>query len=87
MRAVIERPPKPPWLVADLPFPERVDWWQGWLVSWRWIDREVGTWCGVVRYNRDGLDYLHNVHGDLIEVEPTDESGAAPITDRSARGR
>ena len=70
MRAVIARPQKPPWVLADLPFPEPVDTWPGTLLSWRWIDPAAQTWCGVVRYCRDGLLYEHAVHGDLISVEP-----------------
>lgn len=67
VRAVIERPPPLAW-VCDLPFPERVDWWPGSLLSWPWIDRERRTWTALVRYQREGLLYEHWVNGDLLAV-------------------
>lgn len=51
-----------------VPYTERVQWWPGTLLSWRWIDREAGLWSGVVRYSHDGLSYEHAMAGDLIEV-------------------
>lgn len=59
-------------MVAELAFPERVEWWQGTLLSWRWTDRENGLWTGVVRYTRDGLNYEHAVSSELIDLTSTE---------------
>ena len=78
VRAVIERPPAPPWIAADrLPIPGREPWWPGRIRAWRWIDRDKGTWTALVDYSRDGLLYSHWVHGDLLDVEPG-PSGDSP---------
>jgi hypothetical protein len=69
VQAVIERSPPPPW-VGELPFREPVEWWTGTLLSWRWTDRAAGLWIGLVRYQRDGLNYEHAVSGELIDVQP-----------------
>ena len=74
VEAVIERPPPLPWVVAELPFPERVDYWPGTLLAARWLDKAAGVWTGLVRYERDGLLYEHWLPGDLIT--PTDEAAA-----------
>lgn len=74
VRVTIERPKPAPWISAELPYPERVDWWPGWLLSRRWVDREDGLWTGLVRYSRNGWVYEHSVAGDLIEVGSTARS-------------
>lgn len=65
VRAVLERPPPPPGVVA--PFPAPVDWWAGELLAWRWVDQAEGLWTGLVRYRREGLLYEHWVSGELLE--------------------
>jgi hypothetical protein len=67
VEAVIERPPAPPW-IGELPFPERVDYWPGTLLDWRWVDKTARLWVGLVRYQRDGLTYEHAVSGELLTV-------------------
>jgi len=89
VEAVLERPKPPPW-VCDLEPVEKVPCWHGWLQSWRWIDQDARIWTGVVRYNREGLNYEHAVSGALITVLP-DESiedgvGDAPGGDASCDG-
>lgn len=81
VEAVIERPPPLPW-VGALPVPVRVDSWPGTLLAWRWLDREAGTWVGIVRYQRDGLMYEHAISGELLVVLPTadDDASSAPCT-------
>jgi hypothetical protein len=74
VQAVIERPPAPPW--CEVPFPERVAEWHGWLLAWRWTDATRTSWTGLVRYQRDGLGYEHWVSGELLTVEPAAESTA-----------
>jgi hypothetical protein len=69
VRAVIERPAKPPW-IAELPFPAPMTWWPGNLLGWRWIDRRERTWTALVRYRREGLMYEHWVSGELLDVLP-----------------
>lgn len=72
VRAVIERPKAPPWIVMPVPYTEPTDWWPGTLLSWRWVDRDAGLWSGIVRYVHDGLSYEHAVSGELIDVDPED---------------
>lgn len=61
VRAVVERPKPPPWILAEEPYTEPTDWWPGTLLPWRWIDRKTGLWSGVVHYSHDGLSYLCDV--------------------------
>jgi hypothetical protein len=35
------------------------------LLAGRWIDRDAGTWTGLVRYQREGLLCERWVNGDL----------------------
>jgi hypothetical protein len=72
IQPVIERAPPPPW-VGELPFPETAPWWTGTLLSWRWTDRAAGLWTGLVRYQRDGLNYEHAISGELLDVQPQPE--------------
>lgn len=67
VQATIERPPAPPW-VGQVPYPERVETWDGTLIAWRWIDQTAGTWTGLVRYAREGLLYEHWVSGELLRL-------------------
>lgn len=67
VRAVRERPPPPPGVVA--PFPAPVDWWAGELLAWRWVDQGEGLWTGLVRYRREGLLHEHWVSGELLSTD------------------
>jgi hypothetical protein len=74
VEAIIRRPAPAPWIVHALPEPENVPFWPGWLLDWRWTDKDKGLWMGLVRYTRDGLSYEHAVSGELLTVLPADTS-------------
>ena len=79
VEAVIERPLPLPWVVAELPFPERVESWPGMLLAGRWLDKYAGLWTGLVRYEREGLLYEHWMSGDLIRPVDQPDQVAAPV--------
>ena len=77
VEAVVERPPAPSW-IGELPYPETAHYWPGTMLDWRWSNREAQTWTALVRYQRDGLTYLHWVSGELLDLEP-EESCDLPV--------
>lgn len=66
VRALIERPPPAPG--CTVPFAERVEWWDGRMLAWRWVDRDQRLWTALVEYSREGLLYHHWLSGDLVET-------------------
>lgn len=78
VRAVIERPPAPPWIGA-LPESDGSDWWTGTLRAWCWVEAGLRTWTGLVDYSRDGLLYSHWVDGDLVDVQSDDDLTSCTI--------
>jgi hypothetical protein len=56
----------------------RVESWPGTVLAWRWTDKGQRLWTGLVRYQRDGLNYEHAVSGELLDVEPDVDTAGQP---------
>ena len=84
VQALIERPPAPPW-IGDLPTPTGAPVWHGYLLDWRWTNKDDRTWTAQVRYTRDGLTYEHWVSGELLDVVP-EPITSEPHSDREPLG-